>query len=234
MVENVTEQLACIGLMGPLSRTILSELTDTKLNDSFPWLHAKQILVADIPVMAMRVSYVGELGWELHVRNDKAMALFSSLQSVGKKHGMGYYGAYAANSMRLEKGYVAWGSELTTERTPEESAAGAFVKTDNRMFTGREALVARRDESAWRTVLLEVAGDDVHPFYAHPVYQKEQVTGIVTSAAYGHRCNKNLAFALLREHKNVDQLSVEILGVRYTAKHLNVAPQDPDNMRLKS
>ena len=239
VVENVTAQIACIGIMGPLSRTILAELTDsgltgTNMKDGFAWLHAKQILVADISVMAMRMSYVGELGWELHVRNDKAMALFNSLQSAGKKHGMGYYGAYTANSMRLEKGYVAWGSELTTERTPEESDAGAFVKTDNRKFTGREALIARRGDTAWRTVLLEVENDDVYPFYSHPVYQKDRVVGIVTSAAYGHRCNKNLAFALLRDHKSIDHLSVEILGVRYTAKHLSVAPQDPDNSRLHS
>lgn len=233
-VENVSEQKACIGLMGPMSRRILTELIGAELPPDFLWLRVRQLNIAGIPVIALRVSYVGELGWELHVDNKDALTLFVALQSAGEKYGMGYYGAYAANSMRLEKGYVAWGSELTTERTPEESAAGAFVKVGGRDFIGRDALIARRGGGAWRTLLLELKADDVYPFYAHPVYQNERVIGIVTSAAYGYRCGKILMYALLRDHQQIDNLSVEVLGVRYPASHLAVAPVDPENTRLKS
>jgi len=230
-VQNVTDEKACIGLMGPLSRQILSQLTTTDL-DNFPWLHVHRIEIATVPAIALRVSYVGESGWELHVDNENAQHLFSALQSVGSKYGMGYYGAYTANSMRLEKGYTAWAAELTTERTPDESAAEQFVKTDNRKFTGRDALIARRGENPWRTVLLELIADDIHPFYAHPVFQGDRVVGVVTSAAYGHRCNKTLAFALLRDHKTTDQLTVELLGQRYPAQILTTVPVDPANARL--
>ena len=236
-IQNVSSDKTCIGLMGPLSRDILSELTETDLHNDFPWLHVKRIEVANIPVTILRISYVGELGYELHVDNKNAVQLYHALQNTGAQYDMGYYGAYASNSMRLEKGYIAWGTELTSERTPEESGGSRFVKTKNRVFAGRDALIERRGENAWRTVLVEIninesLADEIQAFYAHPVYQANQVVGVITSAAYGHRCNKHLAFALLRDHKVTDKLSVEILGNRYSAKVLNSVPFDPTNIHM--
>ncbi len=239
-VRNVSDQKACIGIMGPQSRDILSPLTDVDLQHDFPWLHARQLKIADIEVIALRVSYVGELGYELHVENAFAPALLTALQQAGQHYGLGYYGAYAANSMRLEKGYIAWSTELTTERTPEESAGGRFVSTGGREFAGRDALIDRRGDSAWRTVLAEILIDpseaqNIQPFYGHPVLSHGQtrgVVGVITSAAYGYRCGQFLAFALLREHKHTDSLSVEILGTRFALKVLNTVPVDPDNKRL--
>ena len=103
----------------------------------------------------------------------------------------------------------------------------------------RDTLIGRRGENAWRTVLVEIDidqnGDDApQPFYAHPVFQDDQIAGIVTSATYGYRCKKYLAFALLREHKNTGNLSVEILGEQYRAKVLESVPYDPDNKKLKA
>ena len=236
-IKNVSTQMTCIGLMGPKSRDLLAELADTDLINDFPWLHVKRIEVSGVPVTALRISYVGERGYELHIGNENALQLFTALQRAGKKYGIGYYGAYASNSMRLEKGYIAWSTELTSERTPEESGGARFVKTANRSFTGRDALIERRSDQAWCTVLVEISSDpstadDIQPFYAHPVFQGDQVAGVITSAAYGHRCKKHLAFALLREHKNTDNLSVEILGVRYRAQVLDLPPVDPSNTKL--
>jgi len=236
-VRNVSTEKTCIGLMGPLSRDVLAELTRVDLHNDLPWLHVRQINVADVQTIALRISYLGELGYELHVDNENALTVFNALTRVGEKYNIGYYGAYAANSMRLEKGYITWSTELSSERTPEESGGSRFVKTDQRFFTGRDALIERRGEKAWRTVLIEVdidrsVTDSIQPFYSHPVYQDDQIAGVVTSAAYGHRCKKYLAFALLKDHQNTDKLSVEILGVQFKAQVLDSIPYDPKNKKL--
>jgi len=236
-VQNVSADKTCIGIMGPSSRALLAELTETDLHSDFPWLQVKQITVAGIQVLVLRLSYVGELGYELHIDNESALQLLGSLQRTGEKYNVGYYGAYAANSMRIEKGYAAWSTELTSERSPEESGGAQFVNTDNRNFVGRDELINRRSDGAWRTVLVEIDidqtdADGVQPFYAHPVFQGDQVVGVVASAAYGYRCEKYLAFALLKEHKITDNLSVEILGIKYKAQVLNAVPYDADNTNL--
>ncbi|MEO0910131.1 MAG: FAD-dependent oxidoreductase, partial [Pseudomonadota bacterium] len=113
-IANVTEQFAVIGIMGPKAPEVLPELAN------MPWFGAREAMIAEIPVRALRVSYIGETGWELHVQTNRAEELFTKLEHRAKPHGLGFYGAYAANSMRLEKGYRGWGSDLTTERSPIE------------------------------------------------------------------------------------------------------------------
>jgi len=235
ILRNVTEELGAIGLMGPASRAVLETLTGADLGAGFPWLAVREITVAGLAVRALRVSYVGELGWELHASAADLPALFDALEAAGRPHGLGFYGAYAANAMRLEKGYRAWGSDLTTERTPLESGLAAFVKPDGRRFPGREAMLARQGERAWRSVLLEVDAGQTDPFHAHPVRQGGRVVGIVTSGGFGHRTGRALALALLREPLSSDDgLSVEILGRACPARVLDRPPFDPDNTRLRS
>jgi dimethylglycine dehydrogenase len=146
--------------------------------------------------------------------------------------GLGFYGAYAANSMRLEKGYRGWGSDLTTERTPLETGLATFVKTEGRSFVGREAMLAK--PKPWDMVLLEIETADVDPFYSHAVFAEGRPVGIVTSGAHGHRTGKTLALAFLREPSVRDGLSVKILGRLRAARVLDVPPYDPDNLRLKA
>ena len=175
---------------------------------------------------ALRVSYIGEAGWELHVRADEAAALFIRLDEVAQPFGVGLYGAYAANSMRLEKGYRGWGADLTTERSPLEAGLAAFARPKLR------ADLARDD--AWDMVLLEIEAADVDPFYAHTVWRGETPVGVVTSGAYGHRTGKTLALAYLRDANARDDLVVSILGVARAAKILPEPPYDPRNARLKT
>ncbi|WP_127557200.1 GcvT family protein [Nioella ostreopsis] len=231
-VTTVTERLGVIGLMGPKSRDVLGTLTDADLGDGFPWLTVQEITVAGLPVRALRVSYLGELGWELHAEAQHLPALFDALEEAGQPHGIGFYGAYAANSMRLEKGYRGWGADLTTERSPLESGLAAFTKTEGRDFLGRQALLTRAND--WQSVLLRIEDGPTDPFYAHPVYQGERIIGIVTSGGFGHRVGHALALALLREPLSGEDLSIEILGQRRAATVLDRPPFDPDNSRLRA
>jgi dimethylglycine dehydrogenase len=231
-IQNLTDELAVIGIMGPQSAAVLEKLTDTRLGAAFPWLSAREIAVAGIPVAALRVSYVGEKGWELHVPRVSASALFTALVEEGSPLGLGFYGAYAANSMRLEKGYRGWGMDLTTERTPLESGLGFLVKTEGRNFTGRDAMLKR--QPGWDMVLLEIdTADAVEPFYSHTVFARGKPVGVVTSGAFGHRVRKSLALAFLREPDIRDGLSVKLLGRERPARILATPPYDPQNQRLK-
>ncbi|MDH3667619.1 MAG: FAD-dependent oxidoreductase [Paracoccaceae bacterium] len=232
-VRNRTGELAVIGVMGPRARDLLAGVTEDDLG-KFPWLSVREIMVAGRPVRALRVSYIGELGWELHVARDDAGFLFDALEEAGADLGVGLYGAYAANAMRLEKGYRAWGADLTIERTPLEAGLGVFVRADDRMFTGRDAMLARQGTQRWDMVLLEIAPGEVDPFYAHPVKHGDRVVGIVTSGAHGHRTGKTLALAYLRDPTARDGLTVEILGRPRAALVLDAPPYDPLNEKLKS
>ncbi len=229
-VVNRTEQIAVIGLMGPAAKDILASLTSQTLG---PWLSVQPLIIAGLSIRALRVSYVGELGWELHVARDNAVALFTALEQAGKPFGLGYYGAYAANAMRLEKGYRGWGADLTTERTPLESGLDYLVRSAGRKFTGRDAMLARQTDIAWDMVLLEIEPGEVDPFYAHPVLQGGREVGVVTSGAYGHRTGKVLALAYLRDRTARDGLSISILGQPRAARILSRPPYDPGNEKLK-
>jgi len=229
-ISNRTRDLAIIGVMGPRSRELLSSLTPDALD--LPWLSAKDVTVAGIAVLALRVSYIGELGWELHVARADAVALFEALEVAGKPFGVGFYGAYAANSMRLEKGYRGWGSDLTTERSPLETGLRAFVKPEGRKFIGRDAMLAKAEP--WDMVLLEIETTDVDPFYSHTVFAEGRPIGVVTSGSHGHRTGKTLALAFMREPTVRHGLSVKILGRSRAAHILDEVPFDPQNLRLKS
>jgi dimethylglycine dehydrogenase len=230
-VTNVTEAWGVLGLMGPKSCAVLESLTGDDLGT---WLSAGEITVAGIPVRALRVSYVGELGWELHVAAAQMRDLFEAIEEAGKPHGLGFFGAYAMNAMRLEKGYPAWGADFTTERTPAETGAGRLIKPEGREFTGKDALLDRMSSpDRWELVLLEIETSDVDPYYAHGVYQGEACVGIVTSAAFGHRTGRTLALAYLRDRTAREGLEVEILGRKRPAIILDVPPYDPENRRMR-
>ena len=222
-LKDVTEDIAVIGLMGPRAKTVLTACTDDSLD--FPWLSCGRIFVAGHAATALRVSFVGEFGWELHVPAAAAPDVYVALAAAGRPHGIGYYGLYAANSMRLEKGYRAWGTDLTTERSPVEAGLNAFIKAPSHAITSRT--------NDWEMVLLEIEDPEAHPFYAHGVWQGGRSVGIVTSAAYGHRVGKSLALAYLRDRQARENLEAEILGRRVPVRILNRPPFDPDNARLR-
>lgn len=242
-VVNRTEHLGILALAGPEARTVLGALTDADLDDdAFPWFSARTIRIGSVEARALRVSYVGELGWELHVAMTDLPVLHEALCAAGDPVGLRPFGAYAMNSMRLEKGYRAWGADLTTERTPIESGLDRLVRTEGREFTGRDALLARTGSAdAWHMVLLSMKPDaDSDPFCTHTVWQDGQPVGIVTSGAPGHRTGTVLALAYLRpDAAQFDALGaggaleVSLLGRRVRARMLDAPPYDPVNARLR-
>ncbi|MEO0569728.1 MAG: FAD-dependent oxidoreductase [Pseudomonadota bacterium] len=225
-LNDVTEERGVIGIMGPLAGGVLTDCCDSDL--SFPWLSCSHIQIAKHDVLALRVSYIGEFGWELHMEMAAMRDVYAALLAAGKPSGIGHYGAYAANAMRLEKGYRAWGADLTTERSPIEAGLSAFIESD---CDQRRAVEDRTNN--WEMVLLEVLSDDAHPFYAHGLWQGDRSVGIVTSAAYGHRCSKSLALAYLSDRDARTDLEIDILGRRTSVKILEQIPFDPKNIRLK-
>ena len=232
-ITNLTEQRGILGVMGPRSRDLLAGLTDADLgNQAFPWFAARTITIAGISVLALRVSYVGELGWELHVDLDRVGALYDALNEAGRPHGLTPFGIYAVNSMRLEKGYRGWGGDLTSERSPVEAGVGALVRAEGRSFFGRDAMLARDADKPWRMELVEIEDDGERlPFYSHSVWQHGRVVGIVTSGGYGFRTRKALALAYLTHEADDSALSVLILGKHLPAQVLREAPYDPQNLR---
>ncbi len=235
-VENVTTSTGILAVMGPQALMVLEEACDADLgNAAFPWLSAREVSVAGVPVRALRVSYVGEFGWELHMPIDAMKTVYDALIGAGRSLDIGHFGAYAMNALRLEKGYRAWGLDLTTERTPLEAGLGRFVKCDGRNFQGRDALVAAADAPpAFTMELLEITGAVTDPFGLHPVFSGDRVAGLVTSAAYGHRTGKRLALAYLRPEVTAsgEPLAVEILGERGRATVLEEMPYDAGNGRM--
>jgi dimethylglycine dehydrogenase len=230
-IANRTKELGILGLMGPQSRAALAKLTKADLgNAAFPWLSAREIEVAGVPVRALRVSYVGELGYELHMPLAAMPEVYDAIIAGGARP----FGTYAMNSMRLEKGYRAWGLDLTTERTPDELGLSHLVKTEGRQFIGREAMLARRNGNSWTMELLGIEGrGDIEPFYSHAVLRGEDAVGIVTSGAYGHRTGKRLALALLKPGAGSGPFEVLMLGERFPARILQQPPYDPKNLMLR-
>jgi dimethylglycine dehydrogenase len=235
-VENVTQNYGVLVLAGPNSRKVLSELTSQNLhNNDFPWLKGKEILINKIPVRALRVNYVGELGWELHHPINQMESLYDAIYEVGKKENIINFGTYAVNSLRMEKAYRGWGSELTGEISLVEAGMDRFynLKKKNN-FIGAKALQEKIQSGVdIKIVYLEVEVDDVDARGNEPVYHSNKIVGVVTSGGYGFRTKKSLAFAYIKSDLTQSpNLEIEIQGKKRTAKILQKVAYDPENKKL--
>ena len=225
--------------MGPKSRTVLSQLTSQNLNNNvFPWLKGKEILINKIPVRALRVNYVGELGWELHHPMDQMVSLYDAICEVGKKENIVNFGIYALNSLRMEKAYRGWGSELTGEISLVEAGMDRFfnLKKKNNFF-GAKALQEKVQSGVdIKLVYLDVDVDNADAMGNEPVYHKNKIVGVVTSGGYGFRVKKSLAFAYVKSDlaNTGTELEIEIQGQRKKTKILDSVIYDSDNQRLKA
>ncbi len=236
-VEDVTDQTGMLAVAGPKSRDLLSKLTPADLgNETFRWLTGKEIQVAGVPVTALRVSYVGELGWELYHPMDSMADLCAALEDAGAELGVGWFGSYAVNCMRLEKGYKGWGSELTTEITPVEADIERFVDYDSE-FTGRDKVLERKQsEIDTKLVLVSVAVGDTDCLGNEPALDGERPMGIVCSGGFGHRTGLSLAYVYVEPKFSTPGATFEIplQGVKRTATVLAEPPYDPQNHRLRT
>ena len=238
-VADITELNGILAIAGPKSREILAGLTDADLtNDSFRWLTGQEITVAGVPVIALRVSYVGELGWELHCAMDQMPVLYDAIVAVGEPMGMVHYGAYAMNCMRIEKAYKAMGSELTTEITPVEADLGRFVNYDLD-FQGKAATqerIAMGDDIEMILVYCSVDATDNDPRGNEPVYCNGEHVGLTTSGTYGHSVGTSLAFAYVDPKCKAPGTALEIkmMGDLRAATVLADAAYDPSNEKPRA
>jgi dimethylglycine dehydrogenase len=195
-VTNLTDTYGNLVLAGPKSRAVLEKVTDADVsNPAFRWLTGREITIAGAAVRALRVNYIGELGWELHCPMESLAAVYEAVMAAGAEFDIGHFGTYAVNSMRMEKAYKGWGSELTNEITPIEADIERFVKLD-KDFTGKGAVLQRKQDGAQgKIVYLEVAPGDNDAVGGEPVTIGDRVVGLTTSGGYGHRVKKSLAFA---------------------------------------
>jgi dimethylglycine dehydrogenase len=234
-IENVTAQRGVLVVSGPRSREVLGRLTDADLgNDAFRWLRAREIEVAGQPVRALRVSYVGELGWELHAPIEALPALYDAVWSAGEAFGIANYGLYAVNSMRVEKGYKAWSNELTNELTLLEADMPRFIRFDKDDFVGKAATLEQQPRPV-RIVHVEIDAADADARGGEPALSRDRCIGLVTSGAYGHRVRKSLAFAAVDTAFAAagSRFDVLIQGGRRSATVLGAPPYDPDNLRMR-
>lgn len=235
-VANQTEQFGALILAGPRTRELLMAVTDADLSGSaFPWLAARSLRIAGTEVLALRVSYVGELGWELHVASERLPQVYDCLVAAGRALQLAHFGLYALDSLRLEKGYRSWKADLTTEYSPLAASLGRFVRLDKPVdFIGKDAL--RREAAAGpreRLVPLVVAAGDADAAPVSIVYQDAERVGLVTSGGYGYRLGCSLALAYVRSDLAVagTALEIEILGERRPAVVAREPPYDPQNLR---
>jgi dimethylglycine dehydrogenase len=240
-LRNITNTRGCFVLAGPKSREVLAQLTDTALdNASFPWLTAQTIEAAlAVDVYALRVNFVGALGWELHFPIEYAHNLFDALFKAGKAHGIGMVGMRAMESLRMEKSYRMWGSDMTPDYTPFETSLDRFVRMNKGSFIGREALEKQLAAGVPnRFITLEVHGvSDADPLGNEPLFAATgEMIGRATSGYYGHHVKKSLAIGYVQAKFAAvgTRLSILILGEMKQATVLRESPHDPDNLELRA
>jgi dimethylglycine dehydrogenase len=238
-LQRVTQQYGVLVLAGPRSRDLLQKLTDTDLSTAaFPWLSGKWISVGAARTRALRVNFVGELGWELHHPIETQNALFDLLMQAGRDLELKPFGIRAMDSMRLEKSYRLIPRELSIEYAALESGLTRFVHWDNRDFLGREGLMAwQRRGFRNQIVTLEVHGvTDADARGSEPVYRGVELVGRCTSGGFGWRVGKSLALAMVQPELAATgtELDVAILGKRHRATIIPESPFDPKNERLRA
>jgi dimethylglycine dehydrogenase len=240
-LRNITNSRGCFVVAGPKSRDVLTKLTDTPLdNASFPWLTGQTIEAGlAVDVYALRVNFVGALGWELHFPIEYAHHLFDALFEVGKEHGIGMVGMRAMESLRMEKSYRMWGSDMTPDYTPFEASLDRFVRMNKGPFIGREALEKQLAKGVPnRFITVEVHGvTDADPLGNEPLFDRAgRIVGRATSGYYGHCLRKSLAIGYVRADLAAvgTELEIEILGERKQATVVRESPYDPENLDLRA
>ena len=232
--SEVTSSRAVINVQGPRSRDLLSRVTDDDVsNAAFPYLAAREIRVGYAPVLALRVTYVGELGWELHVPSEYALHLYEALWEAGQDLGVANAGYRALDTLRLEKGYRYWSSELSPDTNPYEVGLGFAVALKKTQFTGKAALERIKREGARRTLACFLMEGYVPLHGGEAILHEGRVIETVTSGGYGHTVGKSIAYGFVPSRlAGESRFEIEAFGVRHAARRSERAPYDPERRRL--
>jgi 4-methylaminobutanoate oxidase (formaldehyde-forming) len=237
-VRDLTSARACLGIWGPAAREIVGSLTDDDLsNDAFPYMTARQISVGAVPVLALRVTYVGELGWELYCPTEFGLSLWDALWQAGQTHGLRAAGYRAIDSLRLEKGYRVWSSDITPEDTPYQAGLGFAVRLDKSGgFIGQEALAAGGETVDRRLCCLVLDDPLAVALGNEPIRVGGEVVGRVTSGGYGYAVARSIAYGYLPAHcaevgtRGEVEVSGDWVGAEVAAEPL----YDPEGTRVRS
>jgi dimethylglycine dehydrogenase len=238
-IENTTDQWGNLIVAGPHARDLLGKITDADLsNDAFRWLSGQEIVIAGVLCRALRVNYVGELGWELHHPMDRMPELYDAIWNAGQEFGIADFGVYAVNSLRIEKCYRGIGAEMTNEISTVEAGLQRFVNMKKGDFVGRDAIARIQLEGVTQQlVYLEVDASNADCLGGEPIYADGKVVGVTTSGGFGHRSQKSLAFGYVapRFSEVGTEIEIEILEERRSATVLAPDPAfDPMNERLRA
>ena len=232
-VDDVTSAHACLGLWGPKAREILQPLTETPLD--FSYMRARELAVGSVPCLALRVTYVGELGWELYCPMEYGLALWNAIWESGRGHGLVAGGYKAIDALRLEKGYRVWSSDISPDDTPYEAGLGFAVKLDKGDFIGRDALLAATEPER-RLCCLVLADPRSVALGSEPVRVDGRPAGRVTSGGYGYTVRRSIAYAYLPAEysRPGQQVDVEIFG-EWVGGEVTAEPLfDPTGERVRA
>ena len=235
-ITDITDDYGVLVLAGPRARDTLAPCTDDDL--SFRWLTGRVANVAGIAgVRLLRVNYVGELGWELHVPMGGLKQVYDAVKKAGAAHGIALFGTYAMNSLRMEKSYRGWGSELTTEIDMYEASMGRFIHLEKVDFIGKAATLSLKQRGPRMTlVTMSVDNTDCDCVGNEPIYHKGRRVGLTTSGAFGHATNLSLAFAYVEPQLIAEGTEFEVMmfGEMRKAQIIPESVYDPSNSSLKA
>jgi 4-methylaminobutanoate oxidase (formaldehyde-forming) len=243
VLTDVTSGQAVLGVMGPSARALLARLTDADLsNQAFPFLASREIWLASAPVRAARVTYVGELGWELYVSTEFVTGVYDALVTAGEDLGLRHAGYHAMDSLRMEKAYRSWGHDLGSEETPLQAGLGFAVRLDKPGgFLGRDALAAQREAALGRRLVVFLL-DDPEPllYHAEPIWRDGVMVGRIGSGAYGHTLGRAIGLGWVSEAGGVTdeyiaagRWEVEVACERVSARAQLAPPYDPKSTRVR-
>ncbi len=241
---DITDDYSCFGIFGPKSRALLSEILGGEFeNDKFPFGKGKLLKILDIDIWFQRLSYVGELGWELYIPIEKSKKIYEIIHDVGKNYNLVHAGRLSMDIMRMEKGYLHWGHDISPAENPFEAGLGFAVKLNKKHeFIGKENLIKHKSNQKKQLVMLLLENSDPgKPLLLHdePIFFKGKIVGETTSGNYSFCYNKNMAMGYIDckidKITNKDEIfEIEVAKVKYKAK-LQLKPlHDPDNIYIKS
>jgi dimethylglycine dehydrogenase len=220
-----------------LAREVLGRVCTEDVSPAeFPFLHTRELTIGLAPVLAIRVSFTGELGYELYMAPEFQRHVYNALQRVGQPLGMRNFGARALNSLRIEKGYGGWGREYTQDYMPTEAGLQALIRTDKDFFVGRHAALAQLSAAPRRRLrMLAIQSNDPDPTGGETVLQAGRPVARLTSAAFGYTVGHSLGLAYFPVDIDHDarDLEVQLLASRVSARVLDCPPYDPAGKRLR-
>jgi 4-methylaminobutanoate oxidase (formaldehyde-forming) len=236
-IIDETDRLGCLGLWGPDSRRVLEAVTDDDVSsDAFPYMTAQYIQINDMPVWAQRVSYVGELGWELYIQPEACLDVWDTLMGAGRKFDIRTAGYKALDALRIEKGYLYWSGDITPADNPLDAGLGMFVRLDKNGFIGRQALINSK-EQGMSTSLMAVTMDAGGNLYGgESVRENGRVIGRIRSGTHGYTIGKDIGLVYLPQVLATAgiELEVEVMGEYIPARVADTPLVDPEGKNLRA